>query len=406
LIQASLGVVMLPLDDFRILAIEQYGAGPYATSLLADLGAEIIKIEDPSSGGDVGRYVPPFQQGEDSLFYETYNRNKKSLSLDLRNDSGRKVFLDLVGSADAVFSNLRGDVPQKIRICYNDLKHVKRSIVCCSLTGFGLTGPRSADPGYDYILQGLAGWMSLTGEPGGVPMKSGLSLVDFSSGMAAAIATMAGIHAARRSGEGMDCDLSLFDTAISLTGYLATWHLTNGFVPQRVTNSGHPSLVPFQVFRASDDWIVIGCAKEKFWRRLTSVLDYDELTDDPRFCDFSARLENKELLIPLLEKRLLTRTADEWLRQLAAEGIPSGPILSLEEALTDEQTIARNLIIETDHPLFGKVRQIGSPVKVGRSTVTPERAPQRNEHSEQILRGILHYEEETIRHLSENGAFG
>jgi crotonobetainyl-CoA:carnitine CoA-transferase CaiB-like acyl-CoA transferase len=394
-----------PLDDIRIVAIEQYGAGPFATMHLAELGAEVIKIEEPSSGGDVGRYVPPYQEGEDSLFFETYNRNKRSLSLDVRTDAGRQVLHDLVRVSDAVFSNLRGDVPAALGLRYADLQHVNPRIVCCSLSGFGMTGPRASQPGYDYILQGMAGWMSLTGQPDGPPTKSGLSLVDFSGGFVAAISLLAGIHAARRTGLGTDCDLSLFDTALSLTGYVATWHLTAGHVPQRVADSGHPSLVPFQVFRAADGWLVIGCAKEKFWQRLAHVLGAPELADDPRFVDFAARAAHKDELIPILESILVTRTASEWLQLLGAAGVPSGPILSLEEAFADEQALARGMVVETEHPRFGVVRQPGSPVRVGTTPAPQRRAPQRNEDADYVLTKVLAYSQAEIESLEGAGAF-
>jgi crotonobetainyl-CoA:carnitine CoA-transferase CaiB-like acyl-CoA transferase len=206
---------MRPLDDIRILALEQFGAGPFGSVHLADLGADVIKIEDPATGGDVSRSVPPFNEGDSSLFFETFNRNKRSINLDLTTAAGRSVFDDLVKVSDVVFSNLRGDVPAKLRITYDDLKHLNPAIVCCSISGFGMTGPRQKDPGYDYILQGLAGWMSMTGEPDGPPTKSGASLVDYTGGLVGALSLLAGVHAARRSGVGMDCDVSLYDTAIS-----------------------------------------------------------------------------------------------------------------------------------------------------------------------------------------------
>ncbi len=187
---------MKPLEDVRILALEQYGAGPFGSVHLADLGAEVIKIEDPRTGGDVGRYVPPFQHEQDSLFFETFNRNKKSIQLDLANSAGRRVFEDLVRVSDVVYSNLRGDVPEKIGITYATLGQLNAAVVCCSLSAFGMTGPRRDEPGYDYVLQGIAGWMDLTGEPGGPPSKSGLSLVDFSGGLVAGTAILAGLHAA------------------------------------------------------------------------------------------------------------------------------------------------------------------------------------------------------------------
>ena len=257
---------MRPLKDVRVIAVEQYGAGPYGSMHLADLGAEVVKIEDPRAGGDVGRAVPPFRNGDSSLFFETFNRNKRSIDLDLSSADGRAVFEDLVRVSDAVYSNLRGDVPAKLGITYGDLERVNRRIVCCSLLGFGMTGPRRAQAGYDYILQGLAGWMSLAGEPGGPPTKTGPSLVDYSGGLVAAFSLVVGVHAARRDGVGMDCDVSLHDTAIGMLGYPATWWLNEKYEVPRTRNSAHPSLVPFQNLPTADGWIVVACPKEKFWQ--------------------------------------------------------------------------------------------------------------------------------------------
>src|SRR5690348_2638322 len=272
-----------PLDDVRILAIEQFGAGPWATLQLSDLGAEVIKIEDPGSGGDVGRTVPPFREGDDSLFFETFNRGKRSLSLDLRTDAGRAVFEDLVRSADAVYSNLRGDGPAKLRITYEDLREVNPRIVCCSLSGFGMTGPRAAEAGYDYIMQAMAGWMSLTGEPDGPPTKSGLSIVDLSGGYVSAIALLSGLWRARRDGVGCDCDISLYETALHELMYIGTWAASAGYEPQRMPESAHPSIVPVQAFQTADGWITVACAKQKFWELLCQALGRDELTQDARF---------------------------------------------------------------------------------------------------------------------------
>src|SRR5687768_1600610 len=228
---------MRPLADVRVLSVEQYGAGPWATLQLADLGADVVKVEDPSVGGDVGRYVPPYQQGEDSLFFETFNRNKRSVSLDLRAAAGRSVFEDLVRAVDVVFSNLRGDQPSRLGLTYASLKALNPRIVCCSLSGFGMTGPRAAEGGYDYVMQGMAGWMSLTGEPGGPPTKSGLSLVDLSGGYVAALAVMAGLWRARRDGVGCDCDVSLFETALAELVYVGTWAASRDFAARRMTQS-------------------------------------------------------------------------------------------------------------------------------------------------------------------------
>ena len=399
---------MKPLEDIRIVSLEQYGAGPFGSMHLAELGAEVIKIEDPSSGGDVGRYVPPYAQDGDSLFFESFNKNKSSVMLDIRSDAGREVFHDLVRSADAVYSNLRGDVPAKLGIRYADLADVNPRIVCCSLTGFGMTGPRSGEPGYDYVLQALGGWMSLTGEPGGAPQKAGLSLVDYSGGFVAAIALLAGIHAARRDGVGTDCDLSLYDTAVSLLTYPATWHLTEGYTPARTHHSAHPSLVPFQAFEAADGWLVVGCAKEKFWQRLTVVLERPDLAEDPRFATFRDRDVHRDVLVPLLEELFAARAVDVWIAAMGAAGIPCAPIHDVGEALTDPHTAARGLVAETAHAHWGTVRSLRSPVRVGPpgDDTRPARGgPAMGEHTRSVLRGIG-YDDERLAALRDAGAFG
>jgi crotonobetainyl-CoA:carnitine CoA-transferase CaiB-like acyl-CoA transferase len=364
-----------PLEDVRIVSVEQYGAGPFATLQLADLGADVTKIEDPATGGDVGRYVPPYNEGEDSLFFEAFNRNKHSLSLDIRCPAGREVFEDLVRDADAVFSNLRGDVPEKLGIRYADLKHINARIVCCSLTGFGMTGPRAAQPGYDYVLQGLAGWMDITGEPDGPPTKSGLSLVDFSGGLVAALSLLAGLHRARRDGVGLDCDVSLYETAMSMLTYPAAWHLNAAFEPARTHHSAHPSLVPFQAFEASDGWIVVGCAKEKFWQRLVEVIGRPDLGLDPAFATFADRQRHAGKLLPQLEAHFRARTMADNLEALNGAGVPSGPVNSVGGALREPQTTARDLIVETEHPRFGRLRTVATvSVTMHPSTTGPRPA--------------------------------
>ncbi|AKS32104.1 CaiB/BaiF CoA transferase family protein [Mycolicibacterium goodii] len=395
-----------PLEDVRILAVEQYGAGPWGTVHLADLGADVIKIEDPRTNGDVGRYVPPFAEGEDSLFFEALNRNKRSVSLDLTNDGGREVFHRLVAESDAVYSNLRGDVPARLGLTYDQLKNVNPAIVCCSLSAFGMTGPRAAEPGYDYVMQGLTGWMSLTGEPGGPPQKTGLSLVDFAGGYVAGYALLAGLHAARRDGVGMDCDVSLYETALSMLNYQATWHLTSGLVPERTRHSAHPSLVPFQNFQTSDGWIVIACPKDKFFVRLLDVLGLDSVRRDARFADFAARLRNKEALLAILEPAIRAWRTDEMLVKLTDSGVPCAPVNDVESALRDGHLVARGGITETTHPRFGTVKAVATPVRVGTPPTEHKRAPRRNEHAVDVLTGILGLDEDAIDALRAAGAFG
>jgi crotonobetainyl-CoA:carnitine CoA-transferase CaiB-like acyl-CoA transferase len=285
---------------------------------------------------------------------------------------------------------------------------VNPRIVCVSLSGFGMTGPRRAEPAYDYILQGMAGWQSLTGDPDGPPTKSGLSVVDYSGGLVAALALLAGVHAARRDGVGCDCDTSLFDTAMNMLTYVASWTLApdGAYEPERLGYSAHPSIVPFQNFRTADGWIVIVCAKEKFWQRLVEVLGIEQVRNDERFAGFAARRANRALVTATLQESLTTRTTADWIATLTAAGVPCGPINDVRAALADPQTEARNLIAETQHPEFGTARWIASPVRVGDEVLRHRRAPGLGEHTEIVLRELLRYDEEKIERLRAGGAFG
>ncbi len=395
-----------PLADIRVVAVEQYGAGPWATLQLADLGAEVIKIEDPTSGGDVGRYVPPFAEGEDSLFFETFNRNKKSVSLDLRHPQGRGVFLDLVANSNVVFSNLRGDQPKRLGLLYDDLKETNPRIVCCSLSGFGMTGPRAAEGGYDYMMQGLAGWMSLTGAPDEPPTKSGLSLVDLSGGYVAAVAILAGLWRAQRDGVGCDCDISLFETAMAELMYVGTWAATKGYVPERKANSAHPSIVPFQNFATSDGWIVVSCPKPKFWERLCNVVGRPELANDPRFANFAARGLNRGDLLAILDAEFAKRSTVDWLEALAASGVPSSAVNDVTQALVDPQVEARGGIVEIEHPRLGTVRQLASPLRVGEEPRPLRPGPARGADTIDVLEELCGYPRTRIDELAAAGVFG
>src|SRR4051794_23198703 len=383
--ERTLTRVRRPLEDVRILAIEQFGAGPWATLQLADLGAEVIKIEDPGAGGDVGRYVPPYREGEDSLYFETFNRGKRSVSLDLRTGAGRAVFEDLVRASDAVFSNLRGDQPEKLRITFEDLRALNPRIVCCSLSGFGNTGPRRAEPAYDYVLQALTGWMSLTGELEGPPAKSGLSLVDFSGGYVSALALLAGVWRARRDGVGCDCDTSLFETALSLLTYVGTWAASRGHVTERRAESAHPSIVPFQAFQTADGWITVACAKQKFWEALRVAL---ELPEDPRFADFEGRAEHREALLARLRPKLRALSTDDALERL--QGVPCGRVNDVLGALEDPQVAAREDLVAYEHETLGTVKQLAAPYRMGTEY---RRAPRRGEDTERLLRELCEYDD-------------
>jgi crotonobetainyl-CoA:carnitine CoA-transferase CaiB-like acyl-CoA transferase len=394
------------LDGIRVLAVEQYAAGPFATMQLVDLGADVIKIEDPTSGGDIARKVTPFASSDSSLFFECFNRGKRSISLDLLNSEGRELFEALVEHTDVVFANVRGDVPAKLGLRYEDLRHKNERIVCCFLSAFGMTGSAQERPGYDYIMQGRAGWMSLTGDPGGIPEKSGLSLVDYVTGMAASTAMLAAVLAARSTGKGTDCDISLFDSAIGMLSYVGTWHLSRDFVPTRTAHSAHPSLVPFQNFQTSDGWIVVACAKEKFWQRLVIVLGAVELASNPKYANFELRKMNAEALLAELEPLFAKHSTSSLLAQLEEAGVPCGPVNDVAQALADPIVVERGLIVETDHPSLGIVRQLAGPVRVGTHDPVRQRGPFFGEHTAEVVGGLLGLNDDELEGLGRNGAFG
>jgi crotonobetainyl-CoA:carnitine CoA-transferase CaiB-like acyl-CoA transferase len=393
----------LALADLTILAVEQFAAGPWATLQLADLGATVIKVEDPTVGGDVGRYVPPYAEGEDSLYFESFNRGKRSISLDLRHPHARPVLDDLVGTVDAVFCNLRGDVVDKLGLRYADLAEANPRIVCCALSGFGLTGPRRAEGAYDHTIQALTGWSQMTGEPDGPPVKSALSLVDFSSGYVVALALLAAVHAARRDGTGGDVDLSLFEIALSQLNYVGTWVASRGYEPTRRSRSGHPSLVPFGNFTTRDGWIVIAVAKQSLWRRLCAAIGQPELASDPRFADFADRERNRDELGALLDGILAGRDTAEWLPALREAGVPSAPVNDVAAALADPQVTAREAVVEVEHPLLGTVRHIASPLRLDSGRAPVALAPRRGADTRTVLAERCGYSEERIDQLVAAG---
>ena len=360
----------LPLEGVRILAFSQLGAGPYAMTLLSDLGAEVIKVEDPTTAGDEARGVPPFADAaaRDGLYYQSFNRGARSLTLNLRAPGARDLLHRLVARSDAVYNNLRGDLPAKLQLDYAGLRAANPRIVCCSLTGFGRTGPRAGDPGYDYLLQAYAGFMSVSGEPDAPPTKCGISIVDFSGGILSALALMIGLHRARATGVGCDLDVSLLDTAISMLNYMAIWTLNRDWRPQRLPEGAHQSLVPSQSFQTRDGWLVIMCMKEKFWERLAERMDLTALRDDARFRSFADRLANRDALVPILKAEFRRRTTAEWLARLRGH-VPVAPVYTVEEALADEQVRAREMVIEVAHPIFGALGEVGCPIKM--ADVTP-----------------------------------
>jgi crotonobetainyl-CoA:carnitine CoA-transferase CaiB-like acyl-CoA transferase len=355
---------------------------------LADQGAELIKIENPNSGGDFARGLGPyFFTPDDSEFFHAYNRNKKSLSLDLGKAEGMAVFHDLVRSADAVASNLRGDVPDKLGLTYEALKGINPRIVCAHLSAYGRTGPRANWPGFDYLMQAEAGFFSLTGEPGAPPARFGLSVVDQMTGLALAFALLAGLTGARATGIGRDMDVSLFDIALCNTTYPAIWYLNEGHVQERLPRSAHPSLTPCQLYTTQDGWIFVMCNKEKFWPELCRVLGRGEWASDVRFARFHGRLEHRALIQDMLDDALARKTTAAWLALFAGK-VPAAPIYDLRQALENPYVVERGLIQSIALAGFGEYRMVAAPVQNGGADTPANPAPKLGEHTEEILNSL------------------
>ena len=389
---------MLPLEGVRVLAVEQYGAGPFGTMFLGDQGAEVIKIENPNDGGDMSRDVGPyFFTPEDSEFYHSYNRNKKSLTLDLSGAEGQAVFHDLVRTADAVASNLRGDVPGKLGLTYDHLKAHNPKIVCAHLTAYGRTGPRADWPGFDYLMQAEAGYFSLTGEPGGPPARFGLSVVDQMTGLALAYAVLAGLTGARATGAGRDIDVSLFDIALANTAYPATWYLNEGAVQERLPRSAHPSLTPCQLYKTGDGWIYVMCNKEKFWPALCRALGQGAWAEDPRFARFKDRLANRPLIEEMLDEALAERTTAGWL-EVFAGAVPAAPINDIKQALDNPFVTDHGRIQTLTLPGYGDFRMVAPPVRCAGDEAPARAAPRLGADTDAIL-GDMGYDAARIGDL-------
>jgi len=395
----------LPLEGIRVLAVEQYGAGPAGSIYLADLGAEIIKVENLREGGDIGRHVGPHFFGPgDSQFFQTFNRNKRSIALDLAKPEARAILRDLARTAEGEFDNLRGDLPAKLGLTYEQLRDVNPRIVCAHLSAYGREGSRAAWPGYDYLMQAEAGHMSLTGEPDGAPQRYGLSVVDLMTGLAAAFALLAGILSARATGRGRDLDTSLFDLALFNLNYPGTWYLNAGHVQGREKRSGHPSLVPSQLFRTRDGWLFVMCNKEKFWALLAAALGHPQWASDPRYSTFKARLERRDEVAGLVEKELLQKDTAHWLKHLSGK-IPVAPVYDVKQALDNPLVDERRSVRDFAYPDGRSARLIANPIR-SPGTEWPQRAaPALGADTDALLKEIG-YDAGRIARLRADGVVG
>ena len=392
---------MLPLVGVRILAVEVYGAGPFGTTHLADLGAEVIKIEQ-REGGEVSRTVGPYFLGEDdSHFFQSLNRNKKSLTLDLKHPRGREVLEKLVATADGLMGNLRGDQPEKLRITYKDLAGANPRIVCAHLSAYGRDGARKSWPGYDYLMQAEAGWLSLTGEPCGPPSRMGLSVVDYSTGTTCALALLAGILEARRTGRGRDLDVSLYDVAMHQLNYPAAWFLNEKLVTGRAPRSAHPFIVPSQLYRTQDGWIFVMAQTQRFWEVLCDALGRADLK--ARYPDFAARREHRDELTRILDAEFSKQTTQAWLERLRGT-VPCAPVHDLAQALENPYFLERGGVQVLDHPDKPGFKLVASPFRLD-EPLPAMPAPKLGEHTEALL-AELGYSAADIAALKSERAAG
>ena len=392
----------LPLEGLKVLAFEQYGAGPFGSQYLSDLGAEVIKIEPAGTDGDYLRALGPYFIDEErnsasSIFFQALNRNKKSITLNILSDEGKEILGKLVKESDAVCNNLRGDVPEKLGITFDQLKQFNKKIVAAHCSAYGREGSRKNWPGYDYLMQAEAGYFSLTGEPSAPPARFGLSIVDYMAGLTMAFSLVSGVLSARSSGIGRDIDVSLFDTAMFNQSYVAAWALNSDYQPERLDRSAHPVLVPCQLYKTADGWIYLMCNKESFWPTLCDYIDRKDLRIDKRFSNFKLRQENRDLITDILDKELSKKSTSEWL-EIFAGNVPAAPILDIKSSLENEFVKERNNIQKIITKNNKKLSLLKTPIRFDTENHVDKTAPELGEHNEEIL-NKLGYSNEDIKLL-------
>jgi crotonobetainyl-CoA:carnitine CoA-transferase CaiB-like acyl-CoA transferase len=351
-----------PLTGIRVLTLEQFGAGPYGTMFMAELGAEVIKVEAPE--GDPSRQVGPYRLGkDDSEYFQAWNLGKKSVTLDLKSKDGRAKFEALVKSADCVVNNMRGTQPAKLRIDYASLKHLNASIVCLHISAYGRFNERKDWPGYDFLMQAEAGLMELTGDPEGAPTRVGVSLIDSMSGLTGTVGLLACLLRAKTTGQGCDVDTCLYDVAMHQLTYPGSWYLNEGDVSPRMARSAHLSLSPVQTYPTKDGWIFIMCMTQKFWLSLCEAMGRGDLVSDPRFPDPNTRAKNRAALDEALDPTFRTRTTEEWLAKFNGL-LPAAPVYRLDQALDSDFARETGMVSAVPHPAKGELRVIANPIRI------------------------------------------
>lgn len=401
----------LPLKGFRVISVEQYGAGPYGTMFLAQMGADVIKIEPPGKlspdgkrrgAGDTARAVGPhFLREDESTYFNAFNLNKRSLTLDLNSDEGQTILRKLVASCDVVANNMRGDLPARLGLDYASLKDVNPAIVCAHLSAYGRDNERAKWPGYDYLMQAEAGYCQITGEPGGDPQRMGLSMVDFITGTIFCIGLLGALVDAQRSGTGRDVDTDLLSAAVHQTSYPALWYMNHGDETQRTPRSAHPTATPSQMFRAADGWMFVMCQLPKFWDILVTRMGRDDLRDDPRFADNADRLANREELTRVLDEEFEKQPMAHW-QKLLGGFVPVAPVYTLADALDNPWLETIGMRDTVAHPGKEDLQILASPLKFDGKRPLNRAAPLLGADSDEIL-ADLGYDADAIEELRKSG---
>ncbi|TMS56844.1 CoA transferase [Imbroritus primus] len=401
------------LSHIRVLDLTRILAGPWCAQNLADFGADVIKIERPGAGDDTRTWGPPYlrdPEGNDTAeaaYYLAANRNKRSVTIDIASPEGQAVIRDLVAHSDVVLENYKVGQLKKYGLDYDSLRAIKPDLIYCSITGFGQTGPYAARAGYDFIIQGMGGFMSITGErdalPGGGPQKAGIAISDLMTGMYATIGVLAALAHRDRTGEGQYIDMALLDVQVAMLANMNTNSLASGRAPGRWGNA-HPNIVPYQAFRTADSWIILAVGNDGQFRKFAQAAGAPELADDPRFATNPERVRHRDMLVPQIAALIEKRSKSDWIATLERAGVPCGPINTLDEVFEDPQVVARGLRVDLPHPTAELVKLVGSPVRMsGTPAQAMRHPPLLGEHTESVLREVLGYDDGRIAALRTAG---
>jgi formyl-CoA transferase len=397
------------LSHIRVLDLTRVLAGPWCAQTLADLGADVIKIERPGAGDDTRHWGPPYLKTPDgadtreAAYYLCANRNKRSVTVDLATPEGQKIVRELAATSDVVLENYKVGQLKKYGLDYDSLKAVKADLVYCSVTGFGQTGPLAERAGYDFIVQGMGGFMSITGErdslPGGGPQKAGVAIADLMTGMYATVAVLAALAHRDRTGEGQAIDMALLDVQVAMLANVASNYLNSGMAPQRWGNA-HQNIVPYQAFQTSDSWIIVAVGNDGQFRKLVEVGGRPELADDERFATNPERVRHRDLLVPIIAEMIKARGKRDWIEALEAAGVPCGPINDLAEVFEEEQVRARGMRVEVPHPSGASAPLVRNPIRMSATPPQVRSAPPTlGQHTDAVLREVLGYDDAAIAAL-------